>query len=844
MNHFLNNVDLADDAVLYWNHPSKLSSLRWLEESSPADRSKLVLDLIPRWHLSLAKFMGVYQNDEWSEAKQKQLSAEGGLLKRMGQVFHAFMELQPVLDESTLNALIGCVVNEFNSFHLFPFRELCDAILRFGKDHELSAETRVLVQPLALGPMLYGNESNRKMIIRLRELLGQTLETIVAEGEAWSDAALARLRGLNDAASLAWRNLLAHCQMATSAKPSDKWLRTAGKLLESIDAHSFRAALVEWFPLVDKPRTQPAEHEYFNLILIPHHADLLKGLVWCCPMCEDRALTRALGALAASSFRKIPGKGPRQVALGNACIYALGAIPTEVALSELALLKVKLKSGSAQIALDKALMATAQRLGVAREEIEEMSVPAYGMSEVGVRRETLGDYRAEIHIVDTATTELLWLTPQGKPQKSIPSVVQKEFADDLKELRAAVKDIQRMLPAQRERLDNLYLQQKRWPLQVWRQRYFDHPLVGVLTRRLIWRFHSATGEHRDGIELDGQLVDVADQPIDLTADGIEVELWHPISEPVERIVAWREWLERHQRRQPFKQAHREVYLLTDAELNTRLYSNRFAAHVLRQHQFNALCSIRGWKNQLRLMVDSNYHPPTRFLPQWNLRAEFWVEGAGDQYGQDTNETGTYLYLTTDQVRFYPVTANQRSAHAGGGGYTRYDDQIDETLPLENVPPLVLSEIMRDVDMFVGVSSIGNDPNWLDTGADGRVIHRTYWQSYAFGELSEAAKTRRELLERLVPRLKIAPRCTMDDKFLIVRGELRTYKIHLGSGNILMTPNDQYLCIVPKQGGKPASNVFLPFDGDSLLSIILSKAMLLADDKKITDPTIMRQIIRE
>lgn len=32
----------------------------------------------------------------------------------------------------------------------------------------------------------------------------------------------------------------------------------------------------------------------------------------------------------------------------------------------------------------------------------------------------------------------------------------------------------------------------------------------------------------------------------------------------------------------------------------------------------------------------------------------------------------------------------------------------------------------------------------------------------------------------------------------MRGDLRTYKIHLGSGNILMSPNNQYLCIVPGQ----------------------------------------------
>jgi hypothetical protein len=36
-------------------------------------------------------------------------------------------------------------------------------------------------------------------------------------------------------------------------------------------------------------------------------------------------------------------------------------------------------------------------------------------------------------------------------------------------------------------------------------------------------------------------------------------------------------------------------------------------------------------------------------------------------------------------------------------------------------------------------------------------------------------------------------------------------------------------------------VFLPFEGDRTLSIILSKALLLADDDKITDASITRQI---
>ncbi len=251
---------------------------------------------------------------------------------------------------------------------------------------------------------------------------------------------------------------------------------------------------------------------------------------------------------------------------------------------------------------------------------------------------------------------------------------------------------------------------------------------------------------------------------------------------------------------------RQVYLLTDAERATGTYSNRFAAHILRQHQFNALAATRGWRNKLRLMVDDSAPPATRELPHWGLRAEYWIHGEGDLCGDDTTDSGSYLRLTTDQV---------------------------------DVPPLVLSEILRDVDLFVGVASIGNDPAWQDGGPEGRF--QEYWTSYGFGELNQSAETRRVLLERLVPRLAIADRCTIEGRFLHVRGERHTYKIHLGSGNILRTPNDQYLCIVPTSNPAAPQTGYLPFEGDRMLAVILSKAVLLADDTGITDPTILSQL---
>ena len=399
---------------------------------------------------------------------------------------------------------------------------------------------------------------------------------------------------------------------------------------------------------------------------------------------------------------------------------------------------------------------------------------------------------------------------------------------------AAVKDIDKMLSAQSERLDRQFLARRTWPYAAWRERYLDHPLVGTLARRLLWTVDGRTAGYADGA-----LRTLTDEPV---GDGAQVALWHPVGHEPAEIVAWRDWLERHGITQPFKQAHREVYLLTDAERATGTYYNRFAAHVLRQHQFNSLAAIRGWRNRLRLMVDDEAPPATRELPQWGLRAEYWIEGDGDNSDDITAGSGSFLRLRTDQVRFYPIDAPQNWAHCCGGEYRMWlrdgADPVDP-LPLTDIPPLVLSEVLRDVDLFVGVSSVGNDPTWQDGGPGGRF--REYWSRYGFGTLNQSAETRRALLERLIPRLAIADRCTVEGRFLHVKGERHTYKIHLGSGNILMSPNDQYLCIVPKSAPATPQTGYLPYEGDRMLGVILSKALMLADDLKITDPTILSQL---
>ncbi|WP_216590188.1 DUF4132 domain-containing protein [Streptomyces brasiliscabiei] len=662
-------------------------------------------------------------------------------------------------------------------------------------------------------------------------------EPLLNVGEQWAESAMAEAdRGDG------WHALLAHALTATASKPSPKWDATARALVDTLGADRVRTTVLAWLALVGRPRTIPLERQEHepdvDNAFDAFNATALRGLAWLLSLLPPHPdITRALGALVETSLRKVAGIGPRSPKAANAGVVALSRIGGDNALAELARLTTRVTYKSTAKLLDTALTDRATALGLSREEIEELAVPVYGLTGVGCAEHRIGGVTAEIR-VHGSRAALTWRDSAGRTVRSVPAAVRRDHAEELKELKAAVKDIDKTLTAQSERLDRQFLARRTWTYDVWRERYLDHPLVGTLARRLLWVVDGTTVGHADG-----ELRTLTDAPV---TSGSEVALWHPIGHAPAEVVAWRHWLERHGITQPFKQAHREVYLLTDAERATGTYSNRFASHVLRQHQFNSLAALRGWRNRLRMAVDDTAPPATRELARWGLRAEYWIEGEGHEYGEDTTDAGAYLRLRTDQVRFYPLDAPENRAPCWGGAYAmRLPDGREPVDPVQlaDIPPLVLSEVLRDVDLFVGVASVGNDPTWQDGGPDGRF--QEYWTSYGFGELNQSAETRRALLERLVPRLAIADRCTLEGRFLQVKGELHTYRVHLGSGNVLRSPNDRYLCVVPKSaagdGNRTAHTGYLPYEGDRMLAVILSKAMLLARDTEITDPTILSQL---
>jgi hypothetical protein len=429
-------------------------------------------------------------------------------------------------------------------------------------------------------------------------------------------------------------------------------------------------------------------------------------------------------------------------------------------------------------------------------------IPDFGVTD-NVLEYKIGDYTAQVLVESYTKITIEWLNAEGKAQKSEPTILKKEHSKALATFKTLLQDLKATLQTQRHRLEDTWRINRAWQYKHWHQYLFRNPALQVLTHQLIWEFRQGNNI-QIGIAYQGNIINLKGEKLVILEEN-KVRLWHPVEATVAEVLAWREWMFRHEVVQPFKQAFREVYLLTDAERKTDTHSNRFSAHIVKQNTLWALCKQRNWKFNTYMGYDS----PTLTLPEYEVRISLEVTFAG------------YDYLSTQRLVFEDLIT-------------------DEKMSLDKVPLVAFSEAMRDADLFIAVSSIGSDPNW--TGSDD---YQDYWQDYAFGEKSDtaSARTRKEILEKIVPKLRIGKWCSFEGNFLIVQGKLKTYKINLGSSNILMSPNDQYLCIVPdrKAQNTSSNNVFLPFEGDSILSLILSKAYLLAEDDKITDKTILSQL---
>jgi len=239
------------------------------------------------------------------------------------------------------------------------------------------------------------------------------------------------------------------------------------------------------------------------------------------------------------------------------------------------------------------------------------------------------------------------------------------------------------------RLEQSWVEDRSWTFADWEKQLLGHPLRGPIVSALIWQVGEATVMPEAG-----ELCDVEGRSIPIGADD-QVRLWHPLDKEPREVSAWQARILQRGLLQPIKQVDREVFALTDAERTTKTYSNRFAAHILNQQKFKVLCEDRGWNHALLEFEEGDYlepelKSPRRILPAFGVTVFYEVALVLNDYQQ---LDGSPLHITSDHVYF--------------------TDKRQRVLALDQVAPIVFSEMLRDVRLFVAGAGVGNDPTWSD-----------------------------------------------------------------------------------------------------------------------------------
>ena len=295
----------------------------------------------------------------------------------------------------------------------------------------------------------------------------------------------------------------------------------------------------------------------------------------------------------------------------------------------------------------------------------------------------------------------------------------------------------------------------------------------------------------------GGFVDADAAPVQL--DG-GVTVAHPIGLAARgQLVRWQERLVADRIVQPFQQAFRSHYPLTPVELENGFVSARFADRIIDTGRATALFTNREW-----VLPQEEGGAVSKGFPSLGLTAVWELTDVGHHLTETTS-------VGTSGISFITGTNWYR----------------DDRVALDQVPATVFSEVMRDADLVVSVAP--GDP--VGQGRFRGTVERFS---------PETLDSRRGLIAALVGDLQI-PGVDFDDTYALVTGQLASYRVHLGTGDIFIG-HGRHLCVVPTGWGA-RKTVFLPFidDADSRISLVISKIMLLSADAKIKDTSILEQI---
>ena len=220
------------------------------------------------------------------------------------------------------------------------------------------------------------------------------------------------------------------------------------------------------------------------------------AFVWLAATLPPQAVEGPLTECALHAFASVRGAGIRGEKVGNACLWVLQHMPRGAGAAALARIATRVRYPKVTKRIEAALNAAAEAAGLSRAALDELVVPDHGFED-GRRVVASAHGSATLTLGTGAKLDLTWANAAGKAVKAAPKAM-REAGGAAKAVRALVKEVEADLAVQLRRVERLPLEHRRLPLDEWRARYVEHPLIGPMCRSLIWRTDAGAGLWRDG----------------------------------------------------------------------------------------------------------------------------------------------------------------------------------------------------------------------------------------------------------------------------------------------------------------------------------------------------------
>ena len=387
----------------------------------------------------------------------------------------------------------------------------------------------------------------------------------------------------------------------------------------------------------------------------------------------------------------------------------------------------------------------------------------------------LDDIDVYIKIDDLGQSEIIY-EKAGKELKSLPTKLKKDkYIEDIKEVHKNLKEQYRRSRKMLEEAMEDGIEFYGYEIE----NLMTNPVIAPILKSLVFKMGNDLGYY-----VDKKLKSAKKKSVAVKDDSLlKIAHCFDLFESGEWSAYQKDIFDR-ELKQPFKQVFRELYVKTVDEKG-RDKSLRYAGHQVQPAKTVALLKTRRWIIDGQEGLEKVYYKK-------NIIAKIFA--LADWFSPADIEAPTL-----EEVQFF-------------------DRKTFKPILIDEVPDLIFTEVMRDIDLVVSVAHIGD--------VDPEASHSTI-------------EMRKAIIEFNCKLFKLK-NVTFTENHALIKGERAEYSIHLGSGLIHQKAGSA-INVLPVHS-QHRGRVFLPFiDDDPKTAEIMAKVLLFAQDDKIKDVFILEQI---